>query len=79
MSASSESNDARAREAEVLAVPSAATGPATATASVIIERPDSPLARGSVPFPAWGIALVGASVVVLGLVVLFFSIRSRRR
>ena len=79
MSASSESNDARAREADVLAVPAAATGPATATASVIIERPDSPLARGSVPFPAWGVALVGASVVVIGLVALFLTIRARRR
>ena len=79
MSASSESNDARAREAEVLAAPAAAKGPATATASVIIERPESALARGSVPFPAWGIALVGAAVVVIGLVALFVSMRARRR
>ena len=79
MSASSESNDARARELEPLAAASAATGPATGNASVIIERPESPLARGSVPFPAWGIALIGASVVMIGLVVLFFSIRARRR
>ena len=35
---------------------------------VVVERPPPGLARGTYPLPAWAIGLVGAAVVLAGLV-----------
>ncbi|MEB2311576.1 MAG: hypothetical protein OZ921_18075 [Sorangiineae bacterium] len=34
---------------------------------IIVERPPPGLARGEYAWPAWGIALVGGSVVAIGV------------
>lgn len=44
---------------------------------VAIERPAPGLARGKYAFPAWGIATLGAAVLLVALV--YFVARWRRR
>ena len=46
------------------------------TASVVVERPESPLARGSVPVPAWVVGALGTALIVA--VAAFFWWRHRR-
>ena len=62
-----------------VALAPAATGPATREATVLVERPRSPLARGRYGFPAWGIALVGAGVIALGIFLVAFRSRKTRQ
>jgi len=57
----------------------AATGPKTGETTVLIERPRPGLARGRYAFPAWGIAVIGAGVVALGLFLVAFRSRKSRR
>ncbi|MBK7586564.1 MAG: hypothetical protein IPI67_41050 [Myxococcales bacterium] len=47
------------------------------TSRIIVERPPPGLARGKYAWPAWGIGLLGGSIVLLGLV--YFVLRKRRR
>lgn len=49
-----------------------ASAPAPRT---VVERPPPGLARGRYAWPAWGIGLVGGTVVVLGLVWMLWRIR----
>jgi hypothetical protein len=57
-----------------------AAGNAASSPRVIVERPPPGFARGNYPFPAWGIGLIGASVVIVGLAYLIWRfVRSRRR
>ncbi|HEV8247406.1 MAG TPA: hypothetical protein VGP93_16625 [Polyangiaceae bacterium] len=61
-----------------LAPPSAtATGPGAH--DVIVERPPPGLARGRYAWPAWGIALVGAALVLLTLVYFLSRVRGKKR
>jgi hypothetical protein len=53
-----------------------ASASAAPAGRLVVERPPAGLARGAYAFPAWGIALVGAAVVLLTLAYLW---RARRR
>jgi len=47
------------------------------TSRIVVERPPPGLARGKYAWPAWGIGVLGASIVLLGLV--YFALLRRRR
>jgi hypothetical protein len=49
------------------------------TSRIVVERPPPGLARGKYAWPAWGIGLLGASIVVLCLVYFVLLARRRRR
>ena len=47
---------------------------------IVVERPPPGLARGKYAWPAWGIGLVGGTIVVIGLGYLVWRfLRLRRR
>jgi len=48
-------------------------------ARIIVERPPPGLARGKVAWPAWGIGLLGGTLVLASLVYLVWRYRRLRR
>jgi hypothetical protein len=50
-------------------------GSARAQGEWVVERPEPGLARGKYPWPDWGIAILGVTLVVVGLIYLLVAIR----
>jgi len=59
--------------------PPSATAPGPGSSGVIIERPGPGLARGKYAWPAWGIALTGAFVLLVALLYVLLRLRRQRR
>lgn len=45
----------------------------------ITERPESSLARGLYPWPAWGVIALGSLVVIVGLALFIVRLRRSRK
>jgi hypothetical protein len=55
-----------------------ASASATPTGRLVVDRPPAGLARGPYPFPAWGIAVAGVTVLTMVLLYLWRKRGGRR-
>jgi hypothetical protein len=55
-----------------------ASASAAPAGQLVVERPPEGLARGTVPFPAWAIALTGVVVIAVALGILWRRRAGRR-
>lgn len=72
----------RVAEARATAPASSATAVGSTKAAEgqwVTERPEPGLARGLYPWPAWGVALLGSLVVVVGLALFIVRLRRKRK